>query len=262
MHSHFPFWRYIHSVVESASLNKHTLVVYFLLGNFPASEFRRRGITQKKAYKIQKTAKVWIEEKILLHTKRLNRSVHMHWYGAAMHGTVLIWKDWQPCADVKRAETEEPCVSEFRHTLRVPPSWLSAMLCSQQVTWQYDTCQYITWLQLHTGRVLLFLIILLVCLFTITIIIIIIITVPVLSLLPLPLLLDNASHVFNVHGSVHRSNICSTRLNLAQLILSGNCSTCFGWYHHSSSGAQTTVSTASGICQTVTATWCDKYQML
>ena len=33
-----------------------------------------------------------------------------------------------------------------------------------------------------------------------------------------------------------------------------NCSTCFGWYHHPSSGAQTTVSTASGICHTVTAT--------
>jgi hypothetical protein len=36
--------------------------------------------------------------------------------------------------------------------------------------------------------------------------------------------------------------------------LSGNCSTCFGWYLHQSSGAHTTVSTASGICHTVTAT--------
>jgi len=36
--------------------------------------------------------------------------------------------------------------------------------------------------------------------------------------------------------------------------LSGNCSTCFGWYHHPSSGAQTTVSAAFGICHTVTAT--------
>ena len=35
--------------------------------------------------------------------------------------------------------------------------------------------------------------------------------------------------------------------------LSGNCSTYFGWYFHPSSGAQTTVSTASGICHTVTA---------
>ena len=49
-------------------------------------------------------------------------------------------------------------------------------------------------------------------------------------------------------------NICPTRCNFAQFILSGNCSTCFGWYHHPSSGAQTTVSTASGICHTVTAT--------
>ena len=37
-------------------------------------------------------------------------------------------------------------------------------------------------------------------------------------------------------------------------MLSGNCSTCFGWYLHPSSGAKTTVSTASGICYTVTAT--------
>ena len=29
--------------------------------------------------------------------------------------------------------------------------------------------------------------------------------------------------------------------------------TCFRWYHHPSSGAQTTVSTASGICQTAIA---------
>jgi hypothetical protein len=36
-------------------------------------------------------------------------------------------------------------------------------------------------------------------------------------------------------------------------MLSGNCSTCFGWYHHPSSGAQTTVSTASDICHTVIA---------
>ena len=40
------------------------------------------------------------------------------------------------------------------------------------------------------------------------------------------------------------------------LFISGNCSTCFGWYHHPSSGAHTTVSTASGICHTVTATCC------
>jgi len=34
-------------------------VVCFLLGNSMASEFRRRGITPKKAYNIQNTAKVW-----------------------------------------------------------------------------------------------------------------------------------------------------------------------------------------------------------
>jgi hypothetical protein len=35
--------------------------------------------------------------------------------------------------------------------------------------------------------------------------------------------------------------------------ISGNCCTCFGWYFHPSSGAHTTLSTASGICHTVTA---------
>jgi len=43
------------------------------------------------------------------------------------------------------------------------------------------------------------------------------------------------------------------RRNVTQFILSGNCSTCFGCYHHPSSGAQTTVSTASAICHTVIA---------
>jgi hypothetical protein len=37
------------------------------------------------------------------------------------------------------------------------------------------------------------------------------------------------------------------------LFISGNCSTCFGCYFHPSSGAHTTVSTASVICHTVTA---------
>jgi hypothetical protein len=40
---------------------------------------------------------------------------------------------------------------------------------------------------------------------------------------------------------------------LHSLFISVNCSTCFGWYFHLSSGAHTTVSTASGICHTVTA---------
>jgi hypothetical protein len=37
------------------------------------------------------------------------------------------------------------------------------------------------------------------------------------------------------------------------LFISGNCSTCFGWYFHPSSEGHTTVSTAYGICHTVTA---------
>jgi hypothetical protein len=40
---------------------------------------------------------------------------------------------------------------------------------------------------------------------------------------------------------------------LHSLVISGNCSTCFGWYFHPSSGVHTTVSTASNICHTVTA---------
>ena len=62
--------------------------------------------------------------------------------------------------------------------------------------------------------------------------------------------------VFNFHGSVHRNNILiyiPTRCNITQFILSGNCSTGFGWYHNAPSGAQTTVSSASGICHTVAA---------
>jgi hypothetical protein len=40
---------------------------------------------------------------------------------------------------------------------------------------------------------------------------------------------------------------------LHSLFISWNCSTCFGWYLHPSSGAHTTVSTAFCICHTVTA---------
>jgi hypothetical protein len=40
---------------------------------------------------------------------------------------------------------------------------------------------------------------------------------------------------------------------LHNLFITGNCSTCFGWYFHPSSGAHTTLSKASGICHTVTA---------
>jgi hypothetical protein len=55
-----------------------------------------------------------------------------------------------------------------------------------------------------------------------------------------------------VDNYVAYSHIYPTRCNITQFILSGNCSTCFGWYHHPSSGAQTTVSDSN----------CDKYQML
>jgi len=40
-----------------------------------------------------------------------------------------------------------------------------------------------------------------------------------------------------------------TRCNYTQFVLSVNCSTCFGWYIHPSSGTQITVSTASGTSQ-------------
>ena len=64
----------------------------------------------------------------------------------------------------------------------------------------------------------------------------------------------NCIVLITVRGDINKySNIYPTRCNVTQFILSGNCSTCFGWYHHPSSGAQTTVSTASGICHTVTA---------
>jgi len=58
-------------------------------------------------------------------------------------------------------------------------------------------------------------------------------------------------------GSVHRKyiQICIQKdANFHILFITGNCSTCFGWYLHPSSGAHTTVSTASGICHTFTAT--------
>ena len=41
---------------------------------------------------------------------------------------------------------------------------------------------------------------------------------------------------------------------LYSLFTSANCSTCFGWYIHRSSGAHIIVSTVSGIIETVTAT--------
>jgi hypothetical protein len=46
------------------------------------------------------------------------------------------------------------------------------------------------------------------------------------------------------------SNIYPTRCNITHFILSGNFSLCFGWDHHTSKGAQTTVSTISVTCHT------------
>jgi hypothetical protein len=51
---------------------------------------------------------------------------------------------------------------------------------------------------------------------------------------------------------VHRKYIQQDETSHS-LFISANCSTCFGWYFHPSSGAPTTVSTAFGICRTVTA---------
>jgi hypothetical protein len=45
-----------------------------------------------------------------------------------------------------------------------------------------------------------------------------------------------------------------TRCNVTHFTISRNCSTCFEWYLHPSSGAHTTSSTASGICHNVAAT--------
>jgi hypothetical protein len=64
---------------------------------------------------------------------------------------------------------------------------------------------------------------------------------------------------FNVYGPVYCKYIpiyIQQDATLHSLFISGNCSTCFGWYFHPPSGAHTTVSTASGICHTVTAICC------
>jgi hypothetical protein len=55
---------------------------------------------------------------------------------------------------------------------------------------------------------------------------------------------------FNVCGSVYRKYIpiyIQQDATLHSLFISGNCSTCFGWYLHPSSGPQTTVSTACAM---------------
>jgi hypothetical protein len=61
---------------------------------------------------------------------------------------------------------------------------------------------------------------------------------------------------FNIYGSVHRNSILPYKsqegAHVTEFILSDNCSTCFGRYYHPSSGAQTTVTTAS----------CNRYTVL
>jgi hypothetical protein len=65
-------------------------------------------------------------------------------------------------------------------------------------------------------------------------------------------------NVFNVQGSVRREYmpiITQRDAAIYSLFISVNRSTCFGWYIHPSSGAHITVSTASGLSKTVTATF-------
>jgi len=62
---------------------------------------------------------------------------------------------------------------------------------------------------------------------------------------------------FKVQGSMHHKYIpinIQQDARLHSLFISVNCTTCFEWYLDPSSRAHTTVCTASGICQTVTAT--------
>ena len=64
----------------------------------------------------------------------------------------------------------------------------------------------------------------------------------------------NVINNFNVQWSVHRKYILiyiQQDATLHSLYISGNCSTCFGWYPYPSSGAHTIVSTATGTCQTL-----------
>ena len=58
----------------------------------------------------------------------------------------------------------------------------------------------------------------------------------------------------NILIQVLHNNVKQYPVNIQQdatlhsLFISVNCSTCFGWYLHPSSGAHTTVSAASGTC--------------
>jgi hypothetical protein len=53
--------------------------------------------------------------------------------------------------------------------------------------------------------------------------------------------------------SIFQYTRISNKMQGYSLFISRNCSTCFGRYSYPSSGAHTTLSTASGICHTVTA---------
>jgi len=64
--------------------------------------------------------------------------------------------------------------------------------------------------------------------------------------------LISQAHVLNP-GNLRVLIYIKQDATLHSLFISENCSTCFEWYLHPSSGAQTTVSTASGICHTVIA---------
>ena len=71
---------------------------------------------------------------------------------------------------------------------------------------------------------------------------------------------ENITHywfIFNIYGPLHRNNILLYKsqqdAHVTEFILSNNCSTCFGRYYHPSSGAQTTVTTASGNRCTVSS---------
>jgi len=62
---------------------------------------------------------------------------------------------------------------------------------------------------------------------------------------------------FYIQGSVNREYmpiIVQQDATIYSLFISVNRSTCFGWYLHPLSAAHVTVSTASGISKTVTAT--------
>jgi hypothetical protein len=60
-------------------------------------------------------------------------------------------------------------------------------------------------------------------------------------------------HKYHVQGSVHHKYTCMSIIvqqdaNMYSSFISVNCSTCFGWYLHSSSGVHVTVSTADRYC--------------